>query len=106
MLSGGSPASTSVISAALTVTVHWTPMGRSEVGLSVKVLEGLAESAKACVLPGVGHSMEKELVVAFTLSLKLTTMLTLAATPVAPLVGVVVVTDGGESTVNEKTWSA
>ena len=93
MLSGGSPASVSVIWLANTVTVQITPMGKFEVGSSVKLVAGEELSVNAWVFPGAGHSIWNELVVALTDSLKLIVMLVFAATPVAPLVGVVVVTD-------------
>jgi hypothetical protein len=47
----------------------------------------------------VGHSIVKELVVTSTASVKLTTMFVLVAIPVAPFVGLVVVTAGAASTV-------
>ena len=59
--------------------------------------------ANVCALPA-GHSMLNELVVALTVSLKLTVMFVFAATPVAPLAGiVVVVTVGAWSIVKENT---
>ena len=47
-----------------------------------------------------------EAAVTVTGSVKLTTMVELARTPAAPLVGVVVVTAGGASVVKLKTWFA
>ena len=83
----------------MTVTVQVVPAGRFAVGSRVIVLVPEPLTVKACVLPGVGHSIVKELVVTSTASLKLTTMLALGAWFVAPLVGVVVVTAGRASTV-------
>src|SRR6185295_15106135 len=89
MLSGGYPASVSEIWLPMTVTVQMVPAGRSAVGLSVMVLVPEPLTANGCRLPGVGHSMVKELADAVTGSVNGIVMLVLAATLVAPFVGVV-----------------
>src|ERR1044071_3696624 len=86
MVSGGSMVSASVMPAAETRTLLVVPAGRSAVGSSVKVVEGEALSVKVWGEP-VGHSIEKEPVVALTDSLKVTVMLEFCATPVAPFAG-------------------
>src|SRR5687767_6214899 len=103
MLSGGSFASVSEIWFAITVTVQSVPAGSGDVGVSVKLDDGEALSVNACTLPGAGHSIVNELVVAATDSLKLTTMVVFVATVFAPFAGVVVVTAGGSSVSNVKT---
>ena len=76
------------------------PGGRSAVGLSVMVLVPEPLTANVCRFPGLGHSMVKELVEAFTGSVNGIVMLVFAATPVAPEVGVVGgATAGGASIV-------
>src|SRR5215218_5920950 len=102
MLLGGSPVSLSATLAATTVTVQTSPVvAKSTVGLRVKVV-GPPERAKACA-PEVAQEMVKALDAAVTASSKVTVTSVLLATPVAPLVGVVEETDGGLSTVKEKT---
>src|SRR6185295_13765827 len=102
MLSGGSPASTSVTFEATTVTVQIVPTGRSDVGSRTKLLTPPGAAGKTVKATGVatGHStvnaVESRM---FTFSLKLIVMLVLVATCVAPLVGIVVVTAGGVSCV-------
>src|ERR1044071_2588800 len=102
MLFGGSLASASVTPAAKTVTVQVSPPVKSTAGSSVKVALGLAlvENVGA---PEVAQVMSKLAPLAFTGSLKLMTTFAFPATPVAPLVGVVLVTVGDPSTliVNE-----
>src|SRR6185295_18216471 len=106
MLSGGSPASTSVTFEATTVTVQIVPTGRSDVGSRTKLLTPPGAAGKTVKAIGVatGHStvnaVESRI---FTFSLKLIVMLVLIATCVAPFVGIVVVTAGGVSMVKLKT---
>src|ERR1044071_4127006 len=102
MLSGGSPASWSVTCAATTVTVQVSPAVKSAVGLSVNVALGLELVENVCA-PEVAQVMSKLAPLAFTDSLKLMVTFVAALMSVAPLVGVVEVTDGAWSTVNEKT---
>src|SRR6185436_15947177 len=102
MLSGGSNASASVIPAANAVTVQVSPAVKSAVGSSVKVALGLELVENVCA-PEVAQVMSKLAPLAFTDSLKLMTTFVAAPMFVAPFVGVVVVTDGAASTVNEKT---
>src|SRR5215470_2903500 len=106
MLSGGSPASTSVTFDATTVTVQTVPTGKSEVGSRTKLL--VPPGAAGVTLKAIGVETGHSIVNAveswiFTFSLKLIVMLVLVATCVAPLVGMVDVTEGGVSMVNEKT---
>ena len=82
----------------MTVTVQVTPPGSPPVGVSVKLEAGDALSAYVFGVP-TGHSIVNELVVAATLSLKLTVIVASVVTPVAPLVGVVVNTLGAASVV-------
>ena len=81
---------------AITVTVQDVLYGRSEEGFNVKVLLGEAPCTNVCDEPE-GHSMVKALGVAFTLSLKLTTIFELTATFVARSAGEVPVTVGAAS---------
>src|SRR6476620_11650354 len=99
MVSGGSAASTSLIWAATTVTTQTTPAGSAGFGVSVKLLAGVADVLKVMFEPA-GHSIRKEPAFAFTCSLKLIWIVALAATPVAPLLGVVLVTCGAASVLN------
>ncbi len=103
MLSGGSPASVSLIWLAITVTVQITPGGRSAVGFNVIWFVPEPLTANGWRFPGAGHSIVNELVVAFTFSLKLTTILAPLRMSIAPFVGFVVVTAGGLSIVKLKT---
>src|SRR6185295_1747986 len=106
MLSGGSPASTSVTFDATTVTVQTVPTGKSDVGSRTKLLTPPGATGVTLKATGVatGHStvnaVESRI---FTFSLKLIVMLVFVATWVAPLVGIVVVTEGGVSIVKLKT---
>jgi hypothetical protein len=88
--------------AASTATVQTTPAGSAELGVSVKLVAGEAESVNARGEP-TGHSSANELVLALTLSLKLTVIVALVATPVAPLAGVVLVTVGAASVLKLNT---
>src|SRR6476620_9345633 len=96
MVSGGSAASTSLIWAATTVTTQTTPAGSAGFGVSVKLLAGVVK----VMFEPAGHSIRKEPAFAFTCSLKLIWIVALAATPVAPLLGVVLVTCGAASVLN------
>src|SRR5215204_1501910 len=106
MLSGGSPASTSVTFAATTVTVQIVPTGKSEIGSRTKLLTPPGAAGKTVKAIGVatGHSnvnaVESRIL---TFSLKLIVMLVFVATWIAPFVGIVVVTAGGVSIVKAKT---
>src|SRR6185436_16795800 len=102
MLSGGSNASTSVTPAASTVTVQSSPCVKSVLGLSVNAVLGLALVVNVCA-PEVAQEIVKLAPLALTDSLKLTVTSAFAATPVAPLAGVVLLTAGDASTwmVNE-----
>src|SRR6266536_2797107 len=100
--SGGSPLSTSLIPAASTVTVQTVASGRSALGFRVIVAVPEPLTAKLWALP-VGHSSVNEPPVAVTGSLKLATMFALGSTAVAPSAGLVVVTVGAASAVNENT---
>src|SRR2546423_225785 len=99
MWSGGSIASASLIWVALTVTVQTVAFGRSDVGSSVIVLVPLPLTEKVCGL--LSHEIVNELVVTSTGSLKSTVMFAVGSTLLAPLSGVVAVTIGAESVVNE-----
>ncbi len=92
------PASASVTCAATTVTVQSVPCGSGALGVSVNVVEGDAESVKACGL-AIGHWTVKEAVVALTDSEKLTVTVVAGFTAVAPLTGTVEVTVGSVSVV-------
>src|SRR5436190_6815327 len=100
MLSGGSPASWSVTCAATTVTVHVSPPVKSVVGSSVNVV-GPPLSAKLCE-PEVVQEIVNEDAVAFTASSNVTVTL-VDGNVVEALVGVVAVTLGGLSVVNDQT---
>src|ERR1051325_5830145 len=102
MLSGGSNASASVTPAASTVTVQVSSAVKSAVGSSVDDALGL-ELVENVGAPEVAWLMPKLAPVAFTDSLKLTVTLVPAPMLLAPFVGVVELTDGAWSTVNEKT---
>jgi len=99
----GEPAP-SAISLAWTVTVHVVPAGSELVGVSVYELAGELLALKATGVPD-GHSIENALPVALTLLEKLIVIVELG-TASEPSAGLVVVTVGGMSTVNEKTSSA
>src|ERR671932_1814324 len=102
MLSGGSTESTSLIWLATAFTEQIVPSGRLPVGSSVIDDPGEPLTVKLSGVP-VGHSSVKELVVAVTGSLKLTTMFVFTATWSAASAGEVVVTVGAVSAVaNEK----
>src|SRR5262245_44802858 len=104
MSSGGSTVSTSLIWFAITVTVQVVLAGSSPLGLSVIEEPGEPVTPSDCALLGAGHSIENELLLAVTDSLKLTTMFVSRATSVAPSAGEVVETLGALSCVaNEKT---
>src|SRR5215813_10846570 len=106
MLSGGSPASTSVTFEATTVTVQTVPTGKSEVGSSTKLLVPPGAAGVTLKVTGVetGHSTVNAVESwILTFSLKLIVMFVFVATCVAPFVGMVLVTEGGVSRVNEKT---
>src|SRR5215217_3036885 len=102
MRSGGSTVSASLIPLASTVTVQVVAPGRLAVGSRVIVALPEPLTLKSWRFPGVGHSIVKELVVAFTGSLNVTVMLPLGFTPVASLTGLVLETVGALSVVNEK----
>ena len=88
---------------ATTVTVHTVPAGRFADGVSVKLVAppgGTGATVKVSDVP-VGHSSLKAVPVTLTALLKLTTTVVDASTDVAPLVGVVLLTVGGESVVKE-----
>jgi hypothetical protein len=99
MLSGGSTASASVICAATTEAEHEAPPGIGEVGVRVNVVAGeeLSVNGTAVEL----HDRVNELVVALTLSLKLTVIVADGATPVASSAGVVELTVGATSAVEK-----
>src|SRR5437667_106388 len=101
MLSGGSTESTSLIWFAITFTEQVVAAGRSVVGSSVIVDVPEPLTPKLWGEP-LGHSIVNELPLAFTGSLKLTVTLLLGLTPVAPFAGLVLVTVGALSVVNEK----
>ena len=94
--------STSLIWFAITVTLQIVAAGRSELGSIVIVEVPEPLTPKLWLFPGAGHSIENELVLAFTGSLKLTVMLLCGSTPVALSAGLVLVTVGALSVVNEK----
>src|ERR1051325_1011318 len=96
MWSGGSNVSVSLTLFAITLTAHVVPAGRSAVGSSVIDEPVVVLRLKLFAVP-VGHSRLNELVDTVTDSLKLTVMLELVPTWVAPFVGDVVVTDGAWS---------
>src|SRR6185436_6936548 len=100
MLSGGSPASWSVTCAASTVTVQVSPPVKSTVGSSVNVV-GPPLRLNACD-PLVVHEIVKDEADALTDSSNVTVMF-VAGNVVEALVGVVAVTDGGLSVVNDQT---
>src|SRR5215212_4234692 len=97
MVSGGSPASTSVTFAATTVTVQSSPAGRFADGVNVKLEAGETDRLKGRAPEPVGHSIVNELSVALTGSLKLTVMVAAGTAAVAPLMGVVLGTLGAAS---------
>src|SRR6186997_603593 len=101
MLFGGSFASESETWLAKTVTWHSSPLTRSVFGLRVTVFTPVVPPTKAKPMdePAAGHLMSKLLAVTSTFSLKLMVMLVVLLMSIAPLVGVVVVTDGAASVV-------
>ena len=101
-MSGGSALSASWIWAATTVTVQTVVCGSALFGVNVYDDAGEELRLYATGVP-LGHSSLNELVVALTGSLKLTVMLEPALTAVAPSTGLVDVTVGGVSVVNENT---
>src|SRR5436190_968739 len=100
MLSGRSPASWSVPCAATTVTVQVSPPVKSVVGSSVNVV-GPPLSANVCA-PDVVHEIVNEDAAALTASSNVTVTL-VSGDVVLALVGVVAVTLGGLSVVNDQT---
>src|ERR687883_438040 len=102
--SGGSPVSVSLMFAATAVTVQFAALGRSESGSSVIELVPEPLTWNVCVL--LSHEIVNELEVTSTASLKFTVMFAEGSTSVALSAGVVVVTAGAESVVNEKLKSA
>src|SRR5919199_138203 len=100
MLSGGSTVSVSLISFFATVTVQFDALGRSESGSSVIELVPEPLTWNVCAL--LSHEIVNELEVTSTSSLKFTVMFAEGSTSVALSAGVVVVTAGAESVVNEK----
>src|SRR5262245_29998561 len=96
MLSGGSIVSVSEICEAVTLTVQVVPAGRFEDGVRVMVVAGDALWVNVCGVP-TGHSSDKALAVALTLSLKVTEIVEFTGTFVAPEVGVVLETEGALS---------
>src|SRR5919206_176347 len=101
MLSGGSTVSVSLISSLWTVIVQTVPAGRFADGVSVNDVAGDEVCENAFEVP-VGHSIVNAFDVALTDSLKVIWIVVSRATSVAPSAGVVVVTAGAESVVNEK----
>src|SRR5690242_14622254 len=96
MLSGGSFVSWSVTCAAKIVVVHVSPAAKSEFGLIVKVVGPPVTTVSATLrVPLVVQTIWNQLPVTFTGSLKVSDRFVLADWFVAPLVGVVAVTDGG-----------
>jgi hypothetical protein len=85
--------------AATAVTVQFAVLGRSESGSSVIELVPDPLTPNVCGLPS--QEIVNELVVTSTGSLKFTVMFADGSTSVAPSAGVVVVTAGAESVVNE-----
>jgi hypothetical protein len=86
--------------------VQIVPTGKSDVGSRTKLF--VPPGATGVTLKAIGVATGHSTVNAvesriFTFSLKLIVMLVLVATCVAPFVGIVVVTAGGVSMVNEKT---
>src|ERR1051325_563020 len=102
MLSGGSPASASVMPAAKTVTLHDSPCVKSTFGFSVNVALGLALRVNVCG-PETVQPRPKLAVVALTGSLKLMVMSIAAPRFRRPFGGEVEVTVGAASTVKERT---
>src|SRR6185436_15991157 len=102
MLSGGSFASASVTPAASAVTVQVSPCVKSVSGLSVNEALGLALVVNVCE-PDVAHEIVKLAPLALTDSLKLIVTFVAAPTFVAPLAGVVELTEGAASIVKLKT---
>jgi hypothetical protein len=101
MLSGGSALSTSEIPLASTVTVQVVAAGRSAVGSSVIVAVPDPLVPKVFAEPD-GHSRVNELPLALTGSPKVTVTLAFGLTPVALFAGLVLLTAGALSVVNEK----
>ena len=84
--------------------MHVTPAGSGLDGVNANVLTppgGAGESVNGSGVP-VGHSSVNALAVTFTGLLNVTAGVVLASTFVAPFAGVVLVTVGGVSIVNEK----
>src|ERR1700678_3893382 len=90
---------------ALTVTVQTCAAGRAGLGVSVNEdpLPGSVGLAVNVSGVPVGHAMLNALAVALTASLKFTTIPAVGVTFMAPLAGVVEVTDGGGAVVNVNT---
>src|SRR5436189_2107089 len=97
--SGGSPVSTSLILAAIAVTVQCA-LGRSESGSSVIVFVPEPPTWNVCGLPS--QTTVNELESTVTGSLKKTWMFVFAATSVEPSIGELPVTTGAESVRNAK----
>src|ERR687891_1829378 len=95
MLSGGSSASWSDTCAADTVTVHVSAKAKSASGLSVNDV-GPPVASAVCT-PLAPHEIEYQLPVTSTGSLKVIVMFASRATPVAPLAGVLLATEGAVS---------
>src|SRR2546427_722549 len=101
MWSGGSRASASLIYLASVVNGQSVDSGRRRVITSVIDEPGQPLTLKACG-ETLGHSIVNEVPLAFTASLKVTVTLLPELTAVAPFAGLVLVTDGALSVVNEK----
>src|ERR687886_2566402 len=97
--SGGSPVSLSLMFAATAVTVQLAALGRSELGSSVMEVVPDPLTPNVCAL--LLHEIVNELPVTSTGSLKFTVMFADGSTSVALSAGVVVVTAGAESVVDE-----
>src|ERR1041385_325857 len=104
MLSGGSALSWSEICAANTVTEHVSLKAKSTFGLIVNVVGPPVTTVSATLrVPLVGHTIWNQLPVTLTGSVNVIDRFEFSATLVAPLVGVVAVTDGAWSIVKLKT---
>src|SRR5262245_5451914 len=90
--------------AATAVTVHDAVLGRPLSGVSVIVLVPVPDTWNDCGL--LLHETVNELAVTSTGSVKFTVISVDGSTSEAPSVGVVVVTAGAASVVNEKSKSA
>src|SRR4051794_34315892 len=106
MLSGGSLASWSVTCAAKTVTVQASPNWKSLAGLTVKVVGPPVTTVSATFFVPEVQTIWNQLPATFTGSEKVIVRLVVLDCWMAVSVGVVAVTDGGESVVKLNTWSA